>query len=126
MNNKEFVNICDVCGTELIGFIEGMSIGSKCPKCNEVKVVTSYYAVLSNDPTIYEVSLLPNNDANKDNLRDIANLMNISYTNAKELLIAGGLLFSGKALDVDDKIKKIRNTNLKFNIIPEYNIKIDW
>lgn len=118
--DDESSEICDVCGTKLIGFIEGMCCGLKCPKCKEAKVVTSYFSVLSQDDTIYKITLLPNNDFDINDIKTVAHAANCNYVQAKKILLNGGVVIEGEARNIHKIILEFMLENIKFVITPDY------
>lgn len=115
--NFEF---CDVCGTKLVDFIEGQCCGKKCPKCNEAKIVTSYFSVLASDSTIYKIEVLPNNETSLNNIKIIAKLGNYNFVTSKKLLNDGGILVEDNAVNIYEKIKDLDFTKIKYTITPDY------
>ena len=111
---------CDICGVKLIGFREGRSCGLKCPKCKEVKVVTSYFSELELDAVSYNITVLPNENFDIDKIKVIAHAANCNYVQAKEILTIGGVVIEDEARKIHKIILELMLKNIKFIITPDY------
>ena len=118
--NDESLETCDVCGTKLIGFIEGRNCGLKYSKCKEVKVVTSYFSELELDNTVYKIVVLPNENFDIDKIKVVAHAANCNYVQAKEILTIGGVVIEDEARNIHKIILELMLKNVKFIITPNY------
>lgn len=115
--------ICDVCGNNLIAFIDGRTCGLKCLKCNKTKVVTSYYRKWEMDYTKYKIELLPHNDIENTQIKIVARISNCNYIQAKELLTNGGIIIEDVPKNIHRILIDLIFANIKYNITPDYPYK---
>lgn len=117
------LDYCEKCGTKLVGFIEGDCYGSKCPKCNVTKAVTSIYPILTADKVIYKIKLLDNNKIDYSNLKSLSRITGLNFSDSKELLLNGGVLFEDNAIIIREKLQCLDETNLKYIVCPNFPYK---
>lgn len=68
---------------------------------------------------IYKVYLDGQNDVINDQIAIFSNLFGINYIETKKRLANGGLVFSGKAIEIVEKVGKLKVAKIKFHIEPK-------
>ncbi len=112
--------LCDKCGAEMIPVDSERPVGMKCPKCGW-GWVTSYIDPIKEDETIYEISLEEGNQVTKDNIRLVSEISDVNFLEAKRLLENAPKSFiSGKAVDINDAVIRLKDAGIIFTVTPEY------
>ncbi len=112
--------LCDKCGAEMIPVDPERPVGMKCPNCGW-GWVTSYIDPIKEDETIYEISLEEGNQVTKDNIRLVSEISDVNFLEAKRLLENAPKSFiSGKAVDINDAVIRLKVTGINFTVTPEY------
>jgi len=111
--------ICEKCNTEMNYFQNGQSHGWTCPNCDN-GLVTSYIDDMQLDETVYEVTLLPNNNPSTADLKILSKISGLNILESKKLAAEGGELIKGQAHKISDSINQIKDTDLSYNISPDY------
>ncbi len=76
------------CGSELEDFVEGSSMGQRCPSCGW-SLVTTFTPPILEDERDYTISLLPGNEASPGALRAVSWVLGCNYVAAKAMLLEG-------------------------------------
>ena len=79
---------CPDCGSELEDFVEGSSMGQRCPSCGW-SLVTTFTPPILVDERDYIISLLPGNETSPGALRAVSRLLGCNYVAAKRALAEG-------------------------------------
>lgn len=111
---------CPDCGTVLEDFIEGSSIGQRCPSCGW-SLVTTYTPPILEDDREYTITLLAGNDASPATLKTISHLVGCNYIAARGLVLdAPKALFVGRASDVLERNSILESAGVLVSISPEF------
>ena len=76
--------------------------------------------MLSQDDTIYKITLLPNNDFDINDIKTVAHAVNCNYVQAKKILTNGGVVIEGEAKNIHEVILEFMLKNIKYVITPDY------
>lgn len=113
-------NHCPDCDTILEDFIEGSSMGQRCPSCGW-SLVTTYTPPIFEDEREYTITLLAGNDASPAILKAISRLMGCNYITARRLVLeAPKVLFAGRASDILEWRTALESTGVLIAITPEF------
>ncbi len=113
-------NKCPECGADLVSIVENGSNLIKCSKC-EWAVASTYNGPEYSDNTIYHVYIVQDDDNDVKKIKSVAKICGVNFIQAKAILQAEKTLVAeGLAYKVRDKIKQIRESNVKYMIEPEY------
>lgn len=126
--------ICEKCGAEMMDRSSGGSILVECPNCGWGWASTSYDPT-ADDETAYEIWLKPGNSQSPEILRLIASIANINLLQAKKILSNKEpvMLYKayGEAAAAQNKVQKtqatarrLKNANISFFIVPDFNYVI--
>lgn len=111
---------CPDCGTVLEDFIEGSSMGQRCPSCGW-SLVTTYTPPILEDYGEYTITLLAGNDASPATLKAVSRLMGCNYITARKLVLdAPKTLFVGCAYDILERKTMLENAGVLIAISPEF------
>jgi hypothetical protein len=111
---------CPDCDTILEDFIEGSSMGQRCPNCGW-SLVTMYTPPILEDNREYAITLLAGNDASPAVLKAISHLMGCYYITARRLVLeAPKVLFAGHASDILGWKTKLESAGVLIAITPEF------
>lgn len=111
---------CPDCDTVLEDFIEGSSMGQRCPNCGW-SLVTTYTPPVLEDDREYTITLLAGNDASLVALKAISHLMGCNYITARKLVLeAPSTLFVGRAADILERRTALESTGVLIAITPEF------
>ncbi|MGI6217874.1 MAG: hypothetical protein ACOYIK_09725 [Coriobacteriales bacterium] len=111
---------CEKCGTPMVEFEQEFSIGATCPNCGWGFSTTKSDPILS-DRTIYDISLLPGNAADRQILGAVSKVAGIGYVEAKKRIDGPhSKIFSGKASEVLSKKKTLDAAGVRYTITPDF------
>lgn len=83
--------------------------------------VTQRFDPIMDDPTIYSVVLLAENDATAPVLKAVSKVCGVNYIAAKEIISEGGkTLCSGKAWEILEKKASLDEGGVAYDITPEW------
>lgn len=112
-------NKCPNCGKELKVVIEGTAKNFTCKYCG-YSFATSVTEGIEWDSKEYTIILERNNKTTLNQIKMISQLSSYNFIESKNLLINGGILNSGRAIYVKKVIKKLKEEDIKFSVIPEF------
>ena len=111
---------CPDCDTILEDFIEGSSMGQRCPNCGW-SLVTTYTPPILEDNREYAITLLAGNDVSPAVLKAISRLMGCNYITARRLVLeAPKVLFAGHASDILEWRTALESIGVLIAITPEF------
>lgn len=111
---------CPHCDTILEDFIEGSTMGQRCPNCGW-SLVTTYTPPILEDNREYAITLLAGNDVSPAVLKAISRLMGCNYITARRLVLeAPKVLFAGHASDILEWKTALESAGVLIGITPEY------
>ncbi len=118
-------NICPECGAEMLDKTNGPYIHIVCPKCG-YGLATYDYTLddpIKFDEKIYTVKSVGNKTSIKA-LKVISKISNLNYVQCKALVETDGIICSGKAKEIIESIKELKQNNVGFEISPEFKYDI--
>ena len=122
--DKENV-VCEMCGTEMIPFNEGLSCGMTCPKCSWGWVTTRFDPIHA-DTTDYRIILQPGNPVRRETIRAVSDIANVNYIQAKKMIeTAPVTVFEGEACDIVTAVAELKAQNLIHVIHPDFPYDTD-
>ncbi len=116
-------NKCEKCGTTMVSFKEDRTIGMKCPNCGWGWVTTQFDPI-DLDETIYTVKINVIVNPSKKQLKIVSKMLNVNFLIATKLLMEGKASFSGKAIDVQNKLKELYGQDIHYSISPKFKYEI--
>lgn len=127
MKNKFNEEKCPICYKKLqwkekesIACVEFYTIGSFCKNCNKW-ILTTSVSKLERDDTLYRIILLEKESLNREQLNFIGEVINKSIDEIKDLLEKiTPILFEGKAIEIEQKIKLLNEIKIKYKIVPPF------
>lgn len=122
--------ICEKCGSEMKEIKGATSKGMECPNCGWGWVTTNIGS-LAEDNTDYEIWLQPGNTINTSNIKLIADIANVNFVQAKQLLGSNcaGVIYKAisesaatmpKAQRVQMIAKRLKEAEISFLISPDF------
>ncbi|MDO4539110.1 MAG: hypothetical protein Q4B54_13180 [Coriobacteriales bacterium] len=110
---------CPDCGAALEDFVEGSSMGQRCPGCGW-SLVTTYTPPILEDEREYTITLLAGNDVTPAVLKAISRVRGCNYLAARRLVLnAPKALFSGRAADVLSHRLMLEDAGVMVAVTPE-------
>ena len=116
-------NKCEKCKTTMVSFKEGRTIGMKCPNCGWGWATTQFDPI-DLDKTIYTVKFDAIVSPSKEQLKIVSKMLNINFLIAAKLLKEGKASFSGKAINVQSKLKEMNGQDIHYSISPYFKYEI--
>ena len=111
---------CPDCDTILEDFIEGSSMGQRCPNCGW-SLVTTYTPPILEDDCEYTIVLLAGNDSTPVVLKAISRLVGCNFIAARNLVLdAPKALFVGHASDVLEWKTALESAGVLVSTSPEF------
>lgn len=110
---------CPNCGKEMKVIIEGSAKNFICEYCG-YSYATTIAEGIGWDSTDYTIILEKNLNVSINQIKTISSLSSLNFIQSKELLFKGGVLLTGKASIIKEKIDKLKSGEIKFNVIPEF------
>ena len=111
---------CPDCENKLEDFIEGSSMGLRCPKCGW-SLVTTYIPPILEDENEYTISLLEGNNPSPDVLRAVSRLAGCNYIAAKRMILEAPMaLFTGLASDVLAQKTALEDSGVQVGVTPTF------
>lgn len=112
--------ICEKCGAEMIPASSNKSIGMECPACGHGWTTTQIDPIYEDD-TVYKVILDEGNATEKEKLKAVTQIKDCNFIKAKEIICGPRQqLIAGKAYEIVDCIKILKEAGLMFHTEPEY------
>lgn len=112
--------ICPECGTDLEGFIEGSSMGSRCPACGW-SVVTTFATPILEDEQEYTIILIPGGTPTREALKTISLIAMCNYVAAREMMAsAPTTLFEGRATEVLARKNELEDAGVPIEVQPDF------
>lgn len=113
-------DLCPKCGTRLEGFIEGSSMGSRCPECGW-GVVRTYAPPILEDEREYTIVVIPGCRATQKALRAVSGIAMCNYLAAKRLMQgAPSVLFAGRAVEVLARKNDLERAGVPIEVHPDF------
>ena len=111
---------CPECGADLEDFVEGSSMGQRCPAC-DWSVATTYMPPILEDEREYSIILMPDVVPTKEALGAISSIAMCSYVAAKQLMEhAPTTLFAGRATEVLARKNELEGAGVSFEVWPDF------
>ncbi len=112
--------ICPECGTDLEDFVEGSSMGSRCPACGWSDV-TTFAPPIQEDEREYTIILMPGGAPTRSALKVISHIAMCNYVMAKEVMAsAPATLFEGHATEVLARKNELEDTGVPIEVRPDF------
>lgn len=112
--------ICPECGAELKGFVEGSSMGSRCPKCGW-SVVTTFAPPIVDDEREYAIILMPGGTPTREALEVISRIAMCNYVATKQLMeCTPTTLFAGRAAEVLARKNELEDAGVPIEVRPDF------
>ena len=113
--------ICEKCRTNMDRVCEKSVQGWKCPVCGW-GTLTTYIDKIHQDMTEYSICTKSVGNIDKDKIKVISQIAGVNYIDAKQMLKKEGVcILKAKAIDVKRAVCALKNVNIPFEIIPEFN-----
>ncbi|MDD6311481.1 MAG: zf-TFIIB domain-containing protein [Firmicutes bacterium] len=122
--------ICEKCGADMKEIQGAFSEGMECPNCGWGWVTTNIGSI-ADDNTDYEIWLQPGNTGNTSNIKLVADIANVNFVQAKQLLdsncatmiykaVSESATTMPKAQRVQIIAKRLKETEISFSISPDF------
>lgn len=112
---------CPECGAKTESIFEGHLSGTRCTNCNW-SVFTTYFKPIEKDLTEYEVFVTPTFGFTNEQIKIVANLLNINFLQAREKLMEKKFkIYKGKAKEILTIKECLNSVGLHYQIYPEFN-----
>ena len=113
-------SVCPECGAILGSFIEGSSMGSRCPACGW-SVVTTYTPSILEDEREYAISIMPGGTLTKEALRAVSHIATCNYLTARKMMAsAPTTIFTGHATEVLARKNKLEDVGVPIGVHPDF------
>lgn len=115
---------CNECGAEMIDKSKGPYIHLICPKCGNELATYDYTKddPIKFDETIYTINS-SNNQATNETIKVISKISGINYVNCKKTIEMNGMIISGKAIEIIEVLKVLKENNIIVEITPAFPYK---
>ena len=110
---------CESCNKEMLYFQDKQTCGWKCNTCGTI-IVTTYNDEIENDNSLYNITILPNNNTSAINVKVAAKICNCSFIDSKKLLVSGIEIDKITAVQAREIINNLQTTDIKFSTTPEF------
>lgn len=114
---------CEKCGTVMMPFKEDKTAGMRCPKCGWNFTATQFDPI-DLDETIYTAKFDAITNPSKYQLKIVSKILNANFLVAARLLKEGNASFSGKANEIQNKLKDAKGLDIHYKISPEFKYDI--
>lgn len=116
---------CNECGAEMLDKSRGPYIHFVCPNCGNAIATYDYTKEdpIKLDDKDYFVKLI-DNKATIQTLKIISKITGYNFIKCKELSEKNELIFSGKAKDIIDNLRLLKENQIHFEINPDFVYKI--
>ena len=112
--------ICPECGAGLKGFVEGSSMGSRCPKCGW-SVVTTYIPPIQEDGHEYTIVLVAGGAATREAIRAVSRIAMCNFVEARRLIAGAPIeLFTGFAAEVLTHKNNLEAAGVPIEVHPNF------
>lgn len=112
--------ICPECGTDLEGFVEGSSMGSRCPVCGWT-IVRTYAPPILEDEREYTIILMPGGIPTREALKAISRIAMCNYVAARQVMVdAPVTLFEGHATEVLARKNELEDAGVPIEVHPDF------
>ena len=112
-------HVCPKCGAELRIERNYPSFSYICDNCGW-EAVTTMWDPIDLDDTIFTVSLAPGNPANKETLSLVSSMTGKNFIESKKLIESNGVIFSGKAREIQNFLKDLKDGPIKVQVSPDF------
>ena len=113
--------ICEICKETMKYHIEGSAQGLRCPVCGNWGVVTTFIDEVYLDETIYSLYIKKPICTDVNKIRCISKIANVNFIKSKQILEAEKTcILKEKALVIKDSIKKLKESDIKYEIFPSF------
>lgn len=110
---------CINCNSDIISKNGNSEVILTCPNCGW-QAATTVIAEIMNDSTNYSISIEKKEQTDLDEIKWLSNLVKINVLESRKLLLNGGLLFEGQAIEIDKIRVALKERQIEFFIEPEY------
>ena len=116
---------CEKCGTEMLNQSKGPYIHYVCPKCGNAYATYDYTKddPIKFDENTYFVKSV-NNKTSTEVLKIVSKISGQNYVKCKELIDNNDVICSGKARDIINSLKELKEKNIQIEISPTFKYKI--
>lgn len=112
---------CPECGAKTESIFKEYLSGARCTNCNW-SVFTTYFKPIEKDLTEYEVFVTPTFNFTNEQIKIVANLLNINFLQAREKLMEKIFkIYKGKAKEILTIKEYLNSVGLHYQIYPEFN-----
>lgn len=116
---------CNECGAEMLDKSRGPYIHFVCPNCGNAIATYDYTKedLIKLDDKEYYVKLI-DNKASIETLKIISKITGNNFIKCKEMIEKNELILSGKAKDIIDNLRLLKENQIHFEINPDFVYKI--
>ena len=112
--------LCPECGAPLEGFVEGSSMGQRCPNC-EWAIVRTYAPPIVEDEQKYTIVVAPGGTPTRKALRVVSRIAMCNYIAAKRLMEdAPAAIFAGRATEVLTRKNDLEEAGVPIEVQPNF------
>ena len=111
---------CPICGRDMIKIVDGSALNFKCNNCGYGEATTIAEGI-EWDSKEYEINIIIGNDVTIEKIKALSKISSLNYFECKSILLQGGLLTKGRAIEIRDKIKMLEKNDINYSITPEYS-----
>ena len=114
---------CEKCSHIMVKYKTDTCEGMKCPNCGW-GWVTTRDDLISLDETLYNIKIDCRIKPSNEQLKVLSSVLNVNYLAINKLLKEGNISFSGKAIEIKDKLVVLKNSGICFSIFPDFKYEI--
>ena len=116
---------CDKCGAEMLNQSKGPYIHFVCPKCGNAIATYDY---TKDDPIKFDEEIYivksNGNKGSSETLKVVSKISGLNYIECKKLIDNDGVICSGRAKDIIESLKELKQNCIQFKITPDFNYEI--
>ena len=112
-------HVCPKCGAHLRTERNYPSFSYICDNCGW-EAVTTIWDPIDLDDTIFTVSLLPGDPVTKETLSLVSKLTGKNFIESKKLIESNGVIFSGKAREIQSLLKNLDDGPINVRVSPNF------
>jgi hypothetical protein len=114
---------CEKCGAIMFPFKAGSTVGMTCPKCGWGWATTQFEPIVE-DRTVYVIKIDCHFKPTREQFKVLSFILNVNYLGVRKLLNEGNASFEGLALDIRDKLKMLKDTEINYSVSPNFPYEI--
>lgn len=113
-------DLCPQCGAPLEGFVEGSSMGQRCPNCNWA-IVRTYAPPIVEDEQKYTIVVAPGGTPTREALKAVSRVAMCNYIAAKRLIEdAPAAIFASRATEVLARKNGLEEAGVPIEVQPSF------